>query len=62
MDNIKLYIKESYDELIHHVTWPTWAELYSSARLIIIATIILSLIIYFFDAIANTVLQYIYNL
>ncbi|GLB50937.1 preprotein translocase subunit SecE [Neptunitalea lumnitzerae] len=20
------YIKESYDELKHHVTWPTWAE------------------------------------
>ena len=62
MDNIKLYLKESYDELMNHVTWPTWSELYASARLIIISTIILSLVIFFFDLIANSALKFIYEL
>jgi preprotein translocase subunit SecE len=34
MENIRLYLRESYDELINHVTWPTWPELFSSARLV----------------------------
>jgi preprotein translocase subunit SecE len=33
--DIRLYLKESYDELINHVTWPTWDELFSSARLVL---------------------------
>ncbi|MFZ1750759.1 MAG: preprotein translocase subunit SecE [Saprospiraceae bacterium] len=62
MENIRLYIKESYDELINHVTWPTWEELFISSRLVIVATIIISLIIVFFDFIANSALKFIYEL
>ncbi|HRO09582.1 MAG TPA: preprotein translocase subunit SecE [Saprospiraceae bacterium] len=62
MDNLKLYLKESYDELMNHVTWPTWEELFSSARLIIVSTIILSLIIFIFDFIANRALTFMYEL
>lgn len=62
MDNLKLYLKESYDELMNHVTWPTWEELFSSARLIIVSTIILSLIIFIFDFIANSALTFMYEL
>ena len=62
MENIRLYLKESYDELINHVTCPTWPELFSSARLVIVATIIFSLIIFFFDFIANNLLTFIYEL
>lgn len=62
MDNLKLYLKESYDELMNHVTWPTWEDLFSSARLILISTIILSLIIFIFDFIANRALTFMYEL
>lgn len=62
MDNLKLYLKESYDELMNHVTWPTWEDLFSSARLILISTIILSLIIFIFDFIANSALTFMYEL
>ena len=27
MNDVVLYIKESYNELIHKVTWPTWPSL-----------------------------------
>ncbi len=62
MDNLKLYLKESYDELMNHVTWPTWEDLFSSARLILISTIILSLIIFIFDFIANRATNFLYEL
>ena len=62
MENIRLYIRESYDELINHVTSPTWPELFSSSRLVIVSTIIISLIIFLFDFIANNLLKFIYEL
>jgi len=62
MDNIRLYLKESYNELINHVTWPTWSELFSSTRLVIVASIIISLIIFVFDFISKTVTTAIYSL
>ncbi|MBK8516349.1 MAG: preprotein translocase subunit SecE [Saprospiraceae bacterium] len=62
MENIKLYLKESYDELLHHVTWPTWEELISSAKLVLVSTIIISIVIFIFDFIANSSLKFIYEL
>ncbi|MBK7636202.1 MAG: preprotein translocase subunit SecE [Saprospiraceae bacterium] len=62
MENIRLYLKESYDELMNHVTWPSWDELMSSAKLVLVSTIILSLIVFIFDFIANSSLKFIYEL
>jgi preprotein translocase subunit SecE len=62
MDNIRLYLKESYDELINHVTWPTWAELFDNARLVLIGAALFALVIFIFDFIANNVLKVIYSL
>ncbi len=56
MNNIVSYVKESYNELLHHVTWPTMSELLSSARVVLIATIILALIILVLDFIFNGLL------
>jgi preprotein translocase subunit SecE len=62
MENIRLYLKESYNELIHHVTWPTWPELFSSAKLVIIATIIFALIIFLFDLVSKSFTTALYSL
>lgn len=43
------YIKESYSELTERVSWPTWMELQSSAIVVFIATLIISLIIFVMD-------------
>ena len=56
MSNIVSYVKDSYNELLHHVTWPTLPELLSSARVVLIATVILALIILVFDLIFNGVI------
>ncbi|MCB0660227.1 MAG: preprotein translocase subunit SecE [Saprospiraceae bacterium] len=62
MENIKLYLQESYDELVHHVTWPTWPELISNAKLVFVATFILASIIFLFDLVAKNVLSLIYGI
>jgi len=62
MESIILYIKESYNELIHKVTWPTWPNLLSSTRLVIVASIIISFIIFIMDAVSKGVLTSIYNI
>lgn len=62
MNDLILYIKESYNELIHKVTWPSWSSLFGSTRLVIVATIILSLIIFLMDVVSKGVLTRIYEL
>jgi preprotein translocase subunit SecE len=62
MDRIILYIKESYNELVNKVTWPSWSNLYSSTIVVLVASVILALIIFVMDFISNTVLQQIYGL
>ena len=60
MDTIVLYVKESYNELVNKVTWPTWPNLQSSTVLVIVASIILSLIIFVMDVISKQSLSLVY--
>jgi len=62
MNDIKLYIQESYNELVHNVTWPTWPELLSNARLVIIASIIFALVVFLLDLASKNSLSFIYSL
>ena len=43
------YVKESYDELVHKVSWPTFKELQSSAVVVAVASIIIALIVFVMD-------------
>lgn len=53
MDKIFIYFKESYTELVHKVIWPTWGELQSNTVLVLVASVIISLIIFVMDNIAS---------
>ena len=55
------YIKESYEELVHKVTWPTWSDLQNSSIVVAIATIIIALIIYLMDTFFSNVLSVFYS-
>jgi preprotein translocase subunit SecE len=46
MNRLVTYLKESYNELMHKVTWPTWSELQSSAWIVMIAALIISVVVY----------------
>ena len=56
------YISESYDELMHKVSWPTWAELQSSAIVVSIATLIIAIIVLAMDEVFKNVLLQFYKL
>jgi preprotein translocase subunit SecE len=49
MANIIGYIEESYNELIHKVTWPTWSELQSTSIVVLVASLLFSLSIFAMD-------------
>ena len=53
------YVKESYDELMHKVSWPTWSELQGSSIVVSVATLIIALIVFAMDeAFRNILLQF----
>jgi preprotein translocase subunit SecE len=62
MSKIRTYIEESTDELMHKVSWPTWSELQSSGVVVMIASIIISLIIFLMDTTFSSLMEYIYEL
>ncbi len=49
MEKVRLYFVEAYDELMHKVTWPTWAELQDSSVVVLITALIMSVIIVAMD-------------
>ncbi|MBN2665469.1 MAG: preprotein translocase subunit SecE [Bacteroidales bacterium] len=60
--NIKGYFTESYTELVHKVTWPTWSELQNSAVLVLVATLIIAIIVALMDLVFSEVMEFIYSL
>ncbi|KPK85511.1 MAG: hypothetical protein AMS27_07065 [Bacteroides sp. SM23_62_1] len=59
---IRTYIEESWNELIHKVSWPTWSELQSSALIVMIASLIIALIIFAMDVSFRNLMELIYSL
>lgn len=62
MKKIIQYVKDSYNELVHKVSWPTRAELTSSAVVVMIASFIMALIVFGIDSVFEWALKYFYNL
>jgi len=60
--SLKGYLKESYTELIHKVTWPTWSELQNSGTLVLIATLIIAVIVALMDLSFGKIMHFIYGL
>jgi len=54
-------IKESYNELVHKVSWPTSSELANSTIVVMVASIIAALVIWVIDLCINEVMHAVYN-
>jgi preprotein translocase subunit SecE len=61
-NKFRTYIDEVTDELMNKVSWPTAAELQSSAIVVLIATVILSLVIFAMDFSSSKVMSLFYSL
>ncbi|MGF7139629.1 preprotein translocase subunit SecE [Roseimarinus sediminis] len=59
---IGTYVKESFNELVHKVTWPTWKELQNSAIIVMVASVIIALVIFLMDLVFENLMDFIYSL
>ncbi len=57
MAEIVNYVKESFDELKNHVSWPTWAEGQKLMILVAVFSIIFSLAIWGVDTVFSGVIE-----
>lgn len=59
---IVAYVKDSFNELINKVSWPTFEQLQNSAVVVSIACLIIALIIYLMDTVFSNLMQLFYDL
>ncbi len=62
MDKISNYFRESYHELTEKVTWPSWLQLQQSTVIVLIATIIITFLVWIMDFASQNILKVIYSL
>jgi len=55
------YIKESYNELKNHVTWPSWPEAQRLTIIVALFSIVLALAVYGVDRIFSGVIEMYFN-
>ncbi len=62
MDKISTYLRESYHELTEKVTWPSWIQLQQSTVIVLVATIIITALVWVMDFTSQNLLKLIYSL
>jgi preprotein translocase subunit SecE len=61
MNKITTYFRESYKELLEKVTWPSWSELQQSTVIVLVATLLITLIVWIMDLVSSSLLHLIYS-
>ncbi len=62
MNKFTDFLKESYEELMHRVSWPKWEQLTQSTAIVLGATLFITLIVGVMDFVANGSMKFIYGL
>ena len=62
MNKVTTYLRESYRELVEKVTWPTWLQLQQSTIIVLVATLLITAVVWAMDLIAQSALHFIYSL
>jgi preprotein translocase subunit SecE len=62
MNKISTYFKESYHELVEKVSWHTWMQLQQSTVIVLVATLIITAMVWLMDFGSNQILKLIYSL
>jgi preprotein translocase subunit SecE len=60
MKKIVAYFKDSYNELVHKVSWPTRKELSSSAVVVMFASLIIAVLVFAIDFVFEKMMNFIY--
>jgi preprotein translocase subunit SecE len=61
MNKITTYFKDSYKELTEKVSWPTWTQLQQSTMIVLVATLVITGLVWLMDFAAGGALSFIYE-
>jgi preprotein translocase subunit SecE len=62
MSKFGTYIQESYDELIHKVSWPSWSELQQTTLIVLVSLAIVTALIFGMDSASEAVMKLVYGM
>ncbi len=62
MSKFRTYIQESYDELVHKVSWPSWNELQQTTLIVLVSLAIITALIFGMDAASEAVMKLVYGM
>jgi len=62
MKKVEVYFKDSYKELLERVTWPTWEQLQQSTMIVLVATLVITALVWVMDLASNGILKFVYSL
>ena len=61
MNKVSTYFRESWKELIEKVTWPTWNQLQQSTVIVLVATLVITAMVWIMDFASQNLLKLIYS-
>ena len=61
MNKVTTYFRESYKELMEKVSWPSWTQLQQSTLIVLVATLLITAIVWAMDLVAQSGLKFIYS-
>ncbi len=62
MNKVTTYLKNVYNELVNKTSWPSWNDLFNSAKVVMVASVIIAAIIAIMDFCFETVLEFVYDI
>lgn len=62
MNKIQTYFRDSYRELMEKVTWPNWQQLQQSTMIVLVATLVITAIVWVLDLGSSSILKFVYSL
>jgi preprotein translocase subunit SecE len=62
MNKIQSYFRDSYKELMEKVTWPNWQQLQQSTMIVLVATLVITAIVWVLDLGSSNLLKFVYSL
>jgi preprotein translocase subunit SecE len=62
MSKIGTYLSETKNELVNKVSWPTWAELQSSALVVMVSSIIIAFVVFAMDFLFEILMKQAYEI
>ena len=61
MNKVSTYFRESWKEMIEKVTWPSWNQLQQSTVIVLVATLVITAMVWVMDFASQNLLKLIYS-